>query len=77
MKQGCLLFSILVSDLDEGKSQEVSLDDHPILHKFVYVFLRKILGMLPKCDIYFCIDHFLGEEPISRAPYHMTTKELI
>ena len=40
------------------------------------MFPSEILGMPPKRDIDFCIDLVPGAEPISRAPYRMTTQEL-
>ena len=50
--------------------------DHPILQEYADVFLSEISGMPPKRDIYFSIDLTLGVEPISKAPYLMTTQEL-
>ena len=54
----------------------VILDDHPLLHVYADVFPNEIPGMLPQRDIDFWIDLVLGAEPISRAPYRMTTQEL-
>ena len=76
MRKGCQLFAILVSDLEEVKSHLVTLDDHPILPKYVDVFLDEISGMPPQRDIDFHIDLIPRAEPISRAPYQMTTQEL-
>ena len=47
--------------------------DHPILQEYADVFPSEVLGMPPKRDIDFGIDLILGAEPISKAPYHMTT----
>lgn len=54
----------------------MSLDDHPLLREYENLFNDEIPGMPPKCDIDFHIDLIVGVEPISQAPYHMTTQEL-
>lgn len=74
--QGCQLLAMSVNYLDLGESQEVSLDDYHLLTDFANVFLSEILGMPPKCDIAFRIDLVPRVDPISRAPYRMTTQEL-
>lgn len=56
---------VFVSDLEEAKSREVTLDDQPLLHEHENVFPDEIPSMLPKCDIDFGIDLILGAEPIS------------
>ena len=40
------------------------------------MFPNEIPGMPPQRDIDFWIDLVLGVEPISQAPYRMTTQEL-
>ena len=74
--KGCQLFLVSLSDLEEAKSCMMTLDDHPLLHEYENFFSNEISGMPPQCDIDFWIDLVLGVEPISRAPYHMTTQEL-
>ena len=74
--KGCQLFAVLVSDLEEAESHLVTLDDHPILREYANVFPNEIPGMPPQCDIDFRIDLIPRAEPISRAPYWMTTQEL-
>ena len=76
MRKGCQLFLLFVSDLEEAKSHTVTLDDHPLLHEYAYVFSNEIPSMPPQRDIDFWIDLVLGAELISRAPYHMTTQDL-
>ena len=61
----------MVNELDEEDTMRKTLD-HPILQKYVDVFLSKILGMPPKRDIDFSIDLTPRVEPISRAPCCMT-----
>ena len=63
-------------DLEEAKSYEVMLDDHPLLHEYANVFPDEIPGMPLQCDIDFQIDLVPGVKSISQAPYHMTTHEL-
>lgn len=62
----------MVNDLDEEDPMRKTLD-HPILQEYADVFPSEIPGMLPKRDIDFSIDLILGAEPISKAPYRMTT----
>lgn len=72
--KSCQLFVVIVNDLELGESQEeVSLDSHPILRQYADVFPSEIPGMPPKHDIDFQIDLVPRVEPISRAPYRMTT----
>ena len=66
------MFAITVSELEEEDPTGKTLD-HPILQEYVDVFPSEIPGMPPKRDIDFRIDLVLGAEPISRAPYWMTT----
>ena len=47
MCKGCQLFAISVSDLEEGESHLVTLDDHPLLHEYANVFLDEIPCMPP------------------------------
>ena len=67
------MFVVFVSNLEEPKSCMVTLDDHPLLHEYVDVFPDEIPGMPPQHDIDFQINLVPGVEPISRAPYRMTT----
>ena len=60
----------------EDPIQEEKTLDHPILQEYIDVFPSEISGMPLKHDIDFCIDLVPGAEPISRAPYRMTTQEL-
>lgn len=76
MRKGCQLFSITISDREEEEEKEPSIDDHPILKEFSDVFPSELPGMPPRREIDFHIDLVPGAEPISRAPYRMTTNEL-
>jgi hypothetical protein len=74
-RKGCQVFAITVSEL-EGEEPEGKTLDHPILQEYMDVFPSEIPGMPPQRDIDFRIDLVPGAEPISRAPYRMTTQEL-
>ena len=76
MKKGWQLFSITISDKEEDLEEESSFDDFPILQEFVDVFPSEFLGISPPRVVDFHIDLVPGAEPISRAPYRMTTHEL-
>ncbi|KAH9291106.1 hypothetical protein KI387_044677, partial [Taxus chinensis] len=64
------------SERSEDGSNGPSLDNHPILGEFADVFLGELPGMPPAREINFHIDPVLRVDPISRAPYWMTTPEL-
>ena len=75
IQKGCQVFAITVSELEEEDPMRKTLD-HPILQENANVFPREIPSMPLKRDNDFSIDLTPGVEPISRAPYHMTTQEL-
>ncbi|GLJ46238.1 hypothetical protein SUGI_0974250 [Cryptomeria japonica] len=74
--KGCQLFVVRVKDMDGEVSLGDLLQQHPILQEFANVFPSEIPGMPPQRDIDFRIDLVPGAEPISKAPYRMTTQEL-
>lgn len=76
MRKGCQLFAITISDREEEDEKETSIDDHPILKRYSDVFPIDLPGMPPRREIDFHIDLVQGAEPVSRAPYRMTTNEL-
>lgn len=39
------MFAFYVSDLEEAKIHEVTLDDHPLLHEYADIFPNEIPGM--------------------------------
>lgn len=75
LRKGCQVFTVSLREFEDEDSEKKSLD-HPVLQEFIDVFPDEILGMPPKRDINFHIDLIPGAEPISRAPYRMTTQEL-
>ena len=59
------MFLVSFSDLQEVEIHTITLDDHPLLHKYVDVFFNEIPGIPPQCDIGFWIDLIPGAKPIS------------
>lgn len=53
MYQGCQLSVVALEDMDEGESQEITLDGDPILREYADVFLLDIPSMPLKRDIDF------------------------
>ncbi len=76
MRKGCQLFDITINDREEDPEGEPSLDDFPILQEFADVFPSELLGRPPPKVVDFHIDLVPRAEPVSRAPYKMTTHEL-
>ena len=62
----------MVNDLDEEDPMSKTLD-YLIFQEYADVFPSEIPGMPPKRDIDFSIDLIPRSEPISKAPYRMTT----
>ena len=48
-----------------------------VLQEFIDVFLKEMLGLVPKREIYFTIDLVPIVEPIYKTPYRMSTIELM
>jgi hypothetical protein len=53
------------------------LEDHPILREYKDVFPNEVSGLPPRRDVDFSIELVPGAVPISRAPYGMSTAELV
>jgi hypothetical protein len=72
-RKGYQLFS---SHMEEAYKDKVPiLEDYPVLEDFEDVF-KEVLGLPPKRDIDFSINLMLGETPVSKNPYIMSTPEL-
>ena len=62
--------------MEEATKDEVaSIEDHPVLRDFEYVF-REISGFPPKRGIDFSIYLVPGVSPVYKTPYRMGTPEL-
>jgi hypothetical protein len=57
------------------KDKVPNLEDYAALENFEDVF-REVPGLPPKRDIDFSINLILGEAPVSKTPYRMSTPEL-
>jgi hypothetical protein len=74
-RKGCPLYAIQV--LESVEDDRPSLEDHPILREYRYVFLEEVSGLPPRRDIDFSIELAPGVVPVSRTPYRMSTNELV
>ena len=70
-KKGCPLYAIQVLNFVENNKP--SLEDHPILREYKYVFPE----LPPRRDIDFSIELVRGVMPVSRTPYKMSTLEMV
>ncbi|KAH9293123.1 hypothetical protein KI387_041674, partial [Taxus chinensis] len=73
--KGCTLYAVKISETAEGDSD--FLEKYPLLRDFSDVFLEELPGLPPKWEFDFTIEIKPGTEPISKAPYRMTTIELV
>ena len=53
------------------------MEDYQVLQEFRDVFPEEILGLPPKRDIDFTIELVPGAAPVSKAPYRMSTPEML
>jgi hypothetical protein len=74
-RKGCPLYAIQV--LNSVENNKPSLEDHPILREYKYVFPEEVPGLPPRRDIDFSIELVPGAVPMSRTPYRMSTPELV
>jgi hypothetical protein len=71
--KGCQVFAV---HMEEARKDKVpNVEDCIVLKEFEDVF-KEILGFPPKGDIDLSINLMLGEAPISKTPYRMSTPEL-
>jgi hypothetical protein len=74
-RKGCPLYAIQV--LESVEDDKPSLEDHPTLREYRDVFPEEVSGLPPRRDIDFLIELALRVVPVSRAPYRMSTPELV
>jgi hypothetical protein len=74
-RKECPLYAVQV--LNSAEDSNMSLKDHPILREYKDVFPEEVPGLPPRRDIEFSIELILGAVPMSRAPYRMSTPELV
>jgi hypothetical protein len=67
---------LYVADVEEReKTKGPSLEEFLVLQEFEDV-VQEITGFPPKREIYLSIDLVLGDSPVSKTPYIMSTLEL-
>jgi hypothetical protein len=69
------LYAIQV--LKSIEKNKPSLEDRPILREYKHVFPEEVPGLPLRRDIDFSIELVPGAVPVSRAPYRMSTPELV
>jgi hypothetical protein len=74
-RKGCPLYAIHV--LESVEYDKPSLEYHPALREYRDVFSEEVLGLPSRRDIDFSIELALGEVPMSRTPYRMSTLKLV
>ena len=63
--------------LEETRDETRRLEDNQVLQEFKDVFSDEIPGLPPKWDIDFTIELVPGAAPVSKAPYKMSTLEML
>ena len=74
-RKGCQLYVAHILEASEDETPR--LEDYQVLQEFKDVFLDEIPGIPPKRDIDFTIELVLGAAPVSKAPYRMSTSEML
>ena len=74
-RKGCQLYASHIEEAIENETPR--LEDYHVLQYFKDVFPDEVLGLPPKRDIYFTIELVPGVALVSRAPYKMSTPEIL
>jgi hypothetical protein len=74
-KKGCPFCAI--EFLNAIESEEINIEDHPVLLEFKDVFLEEVPRIPYKIYLDFSIDLVPREELTSKVPYMMSTLELV
>ncbi|GKB73791.1 hypothetical protein Tco_0935203 [Tanacetum coccineum] len=75
--KGCYVVLAQVTEKKaEDKSEEKRLEDVPIVHDFMKVFLEDLPGLPPARQVEFQIDLVFGAAPVVRAPYRLAPSEM-
>ena len=74
-RKGCQLYASHIEEEEENET--LKLEDYHMLQEFRDVFLDDIPGLPPKRDIDFTIELVPGAAPVSKAPYRMSTLEML
>lgn len=73
--KGCVLYAVKITESKEESNN--IMERYRLLQDFNDVFLEEFPGLPPKREFDFMVEIKPGIEPISKAPYRMTTIELI
>jgi hypothetical protein len=74
-RKGCPLYAIQVPNFVDDSTTR--LENNPILREYKDVFPKEVLGLPPRRDIDFSIELVPRAVTMSRAPYRMSTPELV
>jgi hypothetical protein len=74
-RKRCPLYAIQVLKFVENNKP--SLEDHPLLKEYKYVFPKKVPGLPVRRDIDFSIELVPGVVPMSREPYRISTPDRV
>lgn len=74
-RKGCQVYVVHTTKVAKGTSPR--LEDHPLLQVYANIFPEEVLGLPLKRDIDFSIRLVPRVVPISKAPYRMSTPELL
>ena len=74
-RKGCRLYAAHV--LEAWENETLRLEEFHVLQEFRDFFPDEIPGLPPKRDIDFTIEIVLGETPVSKTPYSMSTPEML
>ena len=74
-RKGCQLYTAHV--LETSCDETPRLEDYQVLQEFRDVFPDEIPGLPPKRDIDFTIELVPREALVSKAPYRMSTPEML
>jgi hypothetical protein len=67
----------VIQVLESVEYDKPSLEDHPTLREYRYVFSEEVPGLPSRRDIDFSIELAPGAVPVSRTPYRMSTPKLV
>nr|GEW68469.1 putative reverse transcriptase domain-containing protein [Tanacetum cinerariifolium] len=77
IQKGCQVFLAQVTSKKvKDKSEEIQLEDVPIVREFSEVFPKDLLGLPPARQVEFQIDLVLGAAPVVRAPYQLSLAKM-
>ena len=74
-RKGCQLYAAHI--LEASDDETLRLEDYQVLQEFRDVFPDEIPRLPPKRDNDFTIELVLGAAPVSKAPYRMSTLEML